>query len=225
MKLDRINLDNVNFEHKSFVIAIEGLDKSGKDTQQKRLLDKLITLGYRVDRLEYPKYSTVTGQLIKEKLTSTKKQTDSDKIMLELLMAANKHEDFSNFNFKEIFFNCDIIVIDRYLLSQIVYSEANGTDPELTEILARGLRRPDLEIVLDVSPEVSMERRGKHNNGVNDRYESDYQLLHKVRSLYQERQTASHKVMINAEQKVEDITEEIMQKIEKYLPEIQVNHV
>lgn len=73
----------------------------------------------------------------------------------------------------------DILILDRYIGSHYVYAEAAGSDPSWIESILQYLTHPDIEIFIDISPETSMKRKGKH--GENDRYESDFDLLTRVR--------------------------------------------
>jgi dTMP kinase len=95
----------------------------------------------------------------------------------------------------------DYLILDRYTGSQDVYSIANGISPVWTAMLQIYMRMPDFEIFIDIPPEESMSRKGKHNNGLNDRYESDLNLLTKVRDLYLDRDN----IVINGMQSIENI--------------------
>jgi dTMP kinase len=78
--------------------------------------------------------------------------------------------------------NVDFLVLDRYTMSQFVYSLANNMEKPWVLQLQRFMRKPDLNIFIDIPGEESMKRKGKW--GENDRYESDLALLNEVRSLF-----------------------------------------
>tara|TARA_B100002003_G_scaffold250179_1_gene288663 strand:+ start:1822 stop:2505 length:684 start_codon:yes stop_codon:yes gene_type:complete len=48
------------------LIAIEGTDGSGKQTQSERLLNKLRSEGYSTEVLSFPRYDTLTGKVVGE---------------------------------------------------------------------------------------------------------------------------------------------------------------
>lgn len=160
------------------IIAIEGLDKSGKHTQSELLKKYLISKGYKVEKSEFHRYDTPTGQLIQQWLYG---KYDADQKTIELIMSADKQSQQFWFDKLERS-GVDFLILDRYTTSQQVYSEANGIDPKWTKELQKFMRKPDVEIFIDISPEISMMRKGKH--GDNDRYESNLKLLKDVRDIF-----------------------------------------
>jgi len=164
------------------IISLEGLDKSGKHTQSILLEQALRERGYRVVRSEFHRYDTPTGELIRKWLTH---EWPVDQWTVELIMAADKYAQQTWFEKLEEQ-GTDILILDRYITSQLVYSQASGVEREWVFHLVKGLRFPDIEILIDIPPEVSMQRKGKHNGGKNDRYESDLALLTRAREYYLE---------------------------------------
>jgi dTMP kinase len=187
------------------IIAVEGLDKSGKHTAVKFLQEYLTTQGLYVVRSEFHRYDTPTGELIMKWLTG---RYDVDQHTIELIMAADKQAQQKWFDELEEE-GVDILVLDRYVGSQQVYSYANGVAPTWAAMLQQYMRKPDLELFIDVTAEESMRRKGKHNNGENDRYERDFELLSKVRELFLQRKN----VKINGMQSIEDVHAEIVEAL------------
>lgn len=160
------------------IIVLEGLDKSGKATQTNLLVNHLTYLGFTVSTMDFHNYTSPTGQLIKKWLY---RQWDVDKATIELIMAADKQAQQKYF--AELEANgVDFLVLDRYTGSQNCYAHASNLDPQWILSLQKYLREPDFEIFIDISPQESMRRKGKH--GENDRYESDLLFLTSVRSSY-----------------------------------------
>lgn len=191
------------------IIAIEGLDKSGKHTQTKALAEYLRSIGYKVVISEFHRYDTPTGELIRKWL---RKEWEVDQHTIELIMAADKQAQQKWIKqLEEI--GVDYLILDRYLGSQRVYSIANKMDPMWVIQLQKYMRKPDLEIFIDIDPEESMRRKGKH--GENDRYESDLELLTNVRELFIEL-TYKDKV-IDGSKSVEDVSEQIRKLVNKYV--------
>lgn len=186
------------------IIAFEGLDKSGKHSQSERLKANLEGLGFKVAKSEFHRYDTPTGQLIQKWLYG---EYDVDQTTIELIMAADKYAQVPWINSlrKEGY---DFLILDRYYTSQIVYGKASGGDVDWIDGLVGDLPATNLEFFLDISPEESMRRKGKH--GDNDRYESDLELLKKVRAGYlHESEFQSGIKLIDAERSVEEIENEI----------------
>ena len=71
------------------LIAFEGLDQSGKETQTRHLRARLEQLGRRVHPLSFPDYSTPIGQEIKQALAG---ERDFPPDVLQLLYVANRFE-------------------------------------------------------------------------------------------------------------------------------------
>jgi dTMP kinase len=160
------------------IIVFEGLDKSGKHTQSKRLYRRLRRLGFKVVHSEFHRYDTPTGKLIRKWLY---KKYDVDQFTIELIMSADKQAQQKWFTQLESE-GVDFLILDRYTASQICYSTVNISDAEWVNALSKNLRKPDLEIFINISPEESMRRKGKH--GDNDRYESDRDFLASVQKTF-----------------------------------------
>lgn len=170
------------------IIDIEGLDKAGKKSQTDRLTERLRNMGLKVAQSEFHRYDTPTGELIRKWL---RKEWDVDQATIELIMAADKQaqqrwlRSLENRGF-------DFLILDRYTGSQEVYGKVSGElagyDTDVTRLstwvrnLLQYCRKPDYTILIDITAEESMSRKGKH--GDNDRYEEDVLLLSLVREEY-----------------------------------------
>lgn len=159
------------------IVAFEGLDKSGKNSQSEMLHKALYERGYNVEKSEFHRYDTPTGQLIRQFLDGEYKVNQH---AIECIMAADKYAQLDWF--KELEKETDVLILDRYVLSQMVYGVANGIDIDFTLNLLEHMPEPNYHFFLDVSPEESMNRKGKF--GDNDKYEGDLELLTKAREKY-----------------------------------------
>ncbi|UNY39905.1 thymidylate kinase [Bacillus phage vB_BauM_KLEB27-3] len=191
------------------IIAFEGLDKAGKAIQTKMLKEYLQSLGYKVEASEFHRYDTPTGELIQKWLT---KEWDVDQLTIELIMAADKMAQQKWFD--ELKRNgVDYLILDRYTLSQRVYSLASSPDIDIDFInmLQSKLKQPDLILHIDIPADISMARKGKHNNGENDRYESDHKLLKKVRDLYNQfvDRNSYWAFTVDGQESIEDVHEAV----------------
>ena len=159
------------------IIEVEGLDKSGKNSQSELLYQALSERGYNVQKSEFHRYDTPTGQLIRKFLDG---EYQPNQLAIECIMAADKYAQLDWF--EELKKSTDILILDRYLTSQFVYSSANGVDVDFILNLLEDMPAPNFHIFLDIEPEESMKRKGKW--GENDKYESDQELLTRVREKY-----------------------------------------
>src|SRR6202011_5892594 len=112
------------------LIAFEGLDQSGKETQAQQLRERLRQLGRKVRLLSFPDYGTSIGEEIARALAGEREYGPD---VMQLLYIANRYErkpDLQRWLEGGL-----ILVCDRYLASSIAYGEAQGLEGGwLTEI-------------------------------------------------------------------------------------------
>jgi dTMP kinase len=157
------------------LIAFEGLDQSGKQTQAGRLLAAFKAGGHRAEFLTFPEYHTAIGAEIGHALQG---ERDYAPDTLQLLYIANR------FEFRpRIAAWLDagtMVVCDRYLASSIAYGEAQGLDPAWLSEIQRSLPQPSLTLLLDIPPDASLTRK----QAARDKFERDLLLLARVRTSY-----------------------------------------
>lgn len=198
------------------IIAVEGLDKSGKYSLVGFLTDQLERKGFKVIQSEFPQYDSPIGELVGQWLRG---EFEADQYTFELLQAADKQRMqrlFEKFEYEE---GADFLIIDRYVLSQWAYAIAQGIDLCFAESLQHYMRQPDMTIYIDIPAEVSMSRKGKHNGGENDRYESDLQLLQNVRAIYKQ-SLNDRDLCIDGTQEMDAVHEEVLRYVDEWLLQI-----
>lgn len=159
------------------IVAIEGIDASGKETQTRMLFDKLRRLGYNVQTESFPRYNTKIGKLIKACLEGRIKLTDE---AFHMLLEADR------LDFKEVIeFNSsvgtDYLILDRYTLSNLAFGMARGLDLDWLIQLQSPLPKADITFVLDISTETSLKRK---NRSERDVHELDLSLLNRAKAAY-----------------------------------------
>jgi dTMP kinase len=170
------------------LIAFEGLDQSGKQTQAELLRDRLTSDGRPVRLISFPDYQTTIGTAIGSALHG---ERDYGPDVMQLLYVANRYEWKGEIVREKK--AGTIVVCDRYLASSVAYGEAHGLDAAWLVEVQKYLPQPDITFLLDISPEVSA-RRKMHDR---DRYERDLALLARVRESYR-RQATSGWVLLDA---------------------------
>jgi dTMP kinase len=160
---------------KGLLIAFEGLDQSGKQTQAGLLRDRLTAKGRTSRLLSFPDYDTVIGAEIGRALRG-ERHYGAD--VMQLLYVANRYE------YKQPIVEAiqagTIVVCDRYLASSVAYGEAQGLDRAWLVEIQKYLPQPDVTILLDIPPEASARRKSRDR----DKYERDLALLGRVRDSY-----------------------------------------
>ncbi|WP_291986052.1 dTMP kinase [Luteitalea sp.] len=163
------------------LIAFEGLDQSGKQTQALRLRQALEAEGLQVVSFDFPDYQTPIGQEIG---TALKGGRAFPPDCLQLLYVANRCEHRPAI--EAALAAGQWVVCDRWVASSIAYGEAQGLDPDWLGLIQRVLPPADMTMLLDLAPEVAAQRKQQHR----DAFEQDLDLLGRVRASYL-RQAAS----------------------------------
>jgi dTMP kinase len=157
------------------LIAFEGLDQSGKQTQAELLRDRLSSVGRTVRLLSFPDYRTAIGAEIGRALRGG---TDYGPDVMQLLYVANRYEWKGEIVREKA--AGTILLCDRYLASSIAYGEAQGLDVTWLTEIQKYLPPPDITFLLDIPPDVSAHRKTVDR----DKYERDLSLLARVRDSY-----------------------------------------
>jgi dTMP kinase len=182
------------------LIAFEGLDQSGKETQAQLLRERLREAGRKVRLLSFPDYGTSIGEEIARALQGEREYASD---VMQLLFVANRHERREAM--LEWLAGGLILLCDRYRASSIAYGEAQGLDPAWLEDLQRFLPQAELTIFIDIAPETAAKRKA-HDR---DRYERDLALLGRVRASYQRQSAHGDWVRIDGERTKDLIADDV----------------
>jgi dTMP kinase len=191
------------------IIVLEGIDKSGKTTQSKLLVDYVSSMTkFNAVQMNFPNYSTFSGIEIHRHL---KGQTIYNPYALHVLFTLNRYEQKPVI--ERLLDEGSVIVMNRYYQSNIIYGLADGiTRHEWLESLDVEMPQANLVIILDVSAEESMSRNP--NPDVN---EEDKNYLKKVRSYFNKYADAYGWKVVNASNKSkEEVHMEVVKISERY---------
>jgi len=187
------------------LIAFEGLDQSGKQTQALRLRQVLEARGLRVVSFDFPDYLTPIGREIGAALAGSRAFPPD---CLQLLYVANRCEHRPAI--EAALAAGQWVVCDRYLASSIAYGEAQGLDPEWLGTIQRVLPPADLTVLLDIAPEVAAARKQQHR----DAFEQDLDLLGRVRASYlRQASDAPGWHVVDAARDRDDVTRDILARL------------
>lgn len=172
------------------LIAFEGLDQSGKETQARHLRARIEQDGRKVHPLSFPDYGTPVGKEIAAALAG---EREFGPDVMQLLYVANRCEFRPKI---EMWLQAgDVVLCDRYRASSIAYGEAHGLDPAWLGDIQRYLPPASLTILLDIAPATAAQRKSTGR----DRYERDLSLLARVRESYRRQAEQPGWVLINGE--------------------------
>ncbi len=169
---------------KNLFIAFEGIDGSGKSTQVRLLSDRLMQEGQKVYTTFEPTNSRI-GTMIRDIFSH---RMAADHRTIAGLFVADRLDhlldaDTGMLKMLEDGFN---VISDRYYFSSYAY---HGTHMSMDWVIdanamSADLLRPDMNIYIDVAPEVSMERIRQARESV-EMYET-LENLKAVRNKYME---------------------------------------
>ena len=180
------------------LIAIEGIDGAGKGTQAARLVQSLQERGLRADSLQFPRYAATTfGRSIADFLNGRFGALDQVHPQLASVLYAGDRFESRELLLQLVEAN-DVLVLDRYVGSNLAHQAAKLSGTERTELMewielveydVFRLPRPQLTIVIDMSSQMSRElvaRKGTrdYTQQQADLHESDLPYLEKVRRCY-----------------------------------------
>jgi dTMP kinase len=193
---------------RGFLIAFEGLDQSGKQTQAERLQAFVESSGRSSRLLSFPAYETAIGKEIEQALHGGHEYLPD---VLQLLYVANRYERKPLI--EEWLAAGTIVVCDRYLASSVAYGEAQGLDPLWLTDVQRFLPQPALTILLDIAPETAARRKAANR----DRYERDLALLSRVRQSYVRQAEQDGWLRLDGERPKDAVADAIVKAVESRL--------
>lgn len=159
-----------------YIIAFEGIDASGKETQVKMLAEYLKGKGYLVATEHFPRYETPIGAVIKSSLNS---EINIDERVLHMLFEADRIDFQRELEEKEKK-QYDFLILDRYILSNLAFVTAKGLDVDWFALLQQPVRCPDVTFIFNITTETYLRRMSQ----VPDRHERDFELLNRTKTAY-----------------------------------------
>lgn len=203
---------------KGCFITFEGMEGCGKSTQIRLLADALKTEGREVEVSRSP-----GGTPVAEKIrTLLKVPTEGDDLTpeTELLLFGACHAQMTRHLIRPLLERGVILLSDRFFDSTTAYQGyARGLDLKtVLEInrFACGSLEPDLTLLLDLDPEVGIERSRRRGGIEGDRFDSEkMKFHHDVRNAFLElaRLNPNRFRVIDASKDPETIHKEIMEAV------------
>lgn len=188
-----IGQEEMNNCKKGKLIAIEACDASGKETQTKKLYDRLLREGYNIRTVEYPNYKSQSSALVKMYLGGDfgSKPEDVNAYAASTFYAVDRFASYKT-EWEEFYKSGGIVIADRYTTANMVH-QASKIENEVEkekflnwlwdfEFEMFGLPIPDCVIFLDMPPEFSKKlmeaRKNKITGSENkDIHEKSYEYL------------------------------------------------
>jgi dTMP kinase len=212
------------------LIVLEGVDGCGSTTQAQLLADRLRKTGGSVHATREPSDGPV-GKLIRQALSHQLVETRNNPDLgvpyapswetMALLFAADR-TDHVNREILPALERGETVVSDRYDLSSLIYQSLTVTGNnvlEWTRVLNARIPRPDLTLVIDVSPEMAEQRRTRRG-GVIELFETSDLQRRLCEAYHRTKEFVPHDlvVMVPGDGTVNDIAELIWRSVHSHLP-------
>jgi dTMP kinase len=181
------------------LIAIEGVDGSGKNTLAGKLTVGWRAEGRRIASMAFPRYGTdVHADLARDVLYGRLGDLTDSVYGSALLFALDRRD--ASAEIKDLLREHDIVLLDRYVSSNAAYGAARLGGPavdvdfpafiEALEIGRFAIPAPDRQILLDTPPELAAdrarERAAEDEHRALDTFEADAALQRRTAAMYAE---------------------------------------
>lgn len=182
--------------NRTTIIAIEGIDGSGKTLQLELLQKKLESCGYSVSVKSFPEYGSFFGKQIGALLKGDTLRADQiDSKSMCLWYALDRWQSFKDYEDGA----ADFLLLNRFTPSNAVYQSVRAIDEGMPdnwdwvhelEQGTLGLPEPDCYVLLDVDPALAQKNVDKKGTrdyisaGERDVYEAQTGLLLRARERY-----------------------------------------
>lgn len=180
------------------MIVLEGIDNCGKTTISDMLAKYYSKKGLTV--LVSKELTTYVGTLIKEKF----KSDSISPVVKTFLFAADRQIRLENI--AKSAQQYDVLIMDRYLYSAIVYREAEGIDGQWVNVVNKFIPEFDIGFYIDITPEESIRRNTE------TKFNIHYSIAHlaRVRDSYLQKVNNTKLVKVNGMRSIDDVYTEIV---------------
>jgi dTMP kinase len=180
------------------LVAIEGIDGSGKGTQAARLCDALRQRGTHTELISFPRYSeTFFGARIGDFLNGRFGSLEEVHPFLAATLFAGDRMESRDMLLGALASH-EVVVLDRYVASNIAHQAGKREGVERSQMTdwirtlefeVHQLPRPDLVILLDLSASraqtlIAKKKARSYTDRAADLQEADEQYLENVRRVY-----------------------------------------
>ena len=204
---------------KNLFIALEGIDGSGKSTQVKLLSEKLQDKGHKVYTTCEPTEGPI-GRMIREIFNH---RMEGDQRTIAALFVADRLEHLLNPHngIMKMLEDGYTVITDRYYFSSYAYHSVHMDMDWVIEAnrLSAEIRRPDLNVYINVPPDVSMERIKKDRSSVEmyETLENQKIVYSRYAEAFEKLKTVEKIFSVNGDQSVEKISDDIWRAVENFV--------
>lgn len=166
------------------VIVIEGTDSSGKETQTKRLFERLEREGVKIKKLSFPNYESPACEPVKMYLAGAfgDKALDINPYPVSTMFAIDRYASYK-MEWESFYKSEGVVVTDRYTTSNMVHQASKIEDKEKKEEYLNWLEdleykkmnipAPDLVIFLNMPTEMAVKLMAERKNKITGEEKKD----------------------------------------------------
>lgn len=159
------------------IIVIEGTDSSGKETQSKKLYERLAEKGINVRKITFPNYESPACTPVKMYLAGEFGEVASDvnPYPVSAMFAIDRYASYKT-DWEEFYKSGGVLVTDRYVQSNMIHQASKISDEEKKkeflnwlddlEFEKIGIPRPDCVIFVNMPTEFARELMKNRNNKI-----------------------------------------------------------
>lgn len=189
-------------------ISIDGPDGAGNTTISKYVAEYLAQKGFDVVHTAEPTKGPI-GKIIRKRL-----RKEGNWLIDSLLFAADRA-----YHVNEVIMPAlnsgKIVVCDRYMESSFAYQCAYGADEEFIENLNKFFPKPDLTIILIVPPEISLRRKKKLTDWV-----ENIEFLNRVLENFKRRAAKNNYIVIDSSKPLNEVKNLVKAIIDDFISKI-----
>lgn len=167
------------------IIVFEGLDCSFKETNSKRLKEKLKEKGFSVYLHSFPSYNRESSYFVRKYLSGAYgNPTKLDPVLSSFFYALDRYDTFE----QEVSRDVDYIIFDRYAGSNLIYQGAKfGTRAELSQFITymhlieyNVFKMPEANLTLFMDVPYKISRKLMEEKPNRDAHESNEEYQKRV---------------------------------------------
>lgn len=174
------------------LIVIEGTDSSGKETQTKRLYEKLKEEGFNVKKITFPNYESPACAPVKMYLAGEfgENALEVNPYPASTMYAIDRYASFKK-EWENFYNQGGIIITDRYTQSNMIHQASKITDPAekkkfmewLVDLEFEKMRipKPDMVLFINMPFELAQELMKNRENKITGEKKKD---IHEKNSEY-----------------------------------------
>ncbi|MCJ7668235.1 MAG: dTMP kinase [Anaerolineae bacterium] len=197
-----------NPPHPGVLLALEGIDQSGKKTLSALLMGRLREIGIQGETISFPDYTTPIGKELKFYL---KGERDYPPQTRHLLFAANRWE--RKRDIEAWLQKGKVVLANRYIASGVAYGMAHSLEKSWLWNLEEGLPEPDQTFLIDIRHELSFARKAKER----DLYEEQTDLLRRAREAYLALALEGNWAVLDGKREVESVFGDLFKRVMEIL--------